>query len=262
MRIVAASWLVALVLLPPAARADVAAPAPAPPPPTRPLPRLEYTAPLVDATPKGTAAEVDADWRYTEYDKGMEVSTVDGARAVHIAEVLAPAIVDGRHDRWYRADGGEKYFGAALTPLAFTVDGIPVTVAFGADFQIHVRAAGHDLVLEPAGQAYLSRRGGDVSARLVTGAVGGVPLILVSSRPEACSDFWDVYVSVVGGVPKKALELGGVADPPVSETRSVKFDARARTATVKVVTQEDELAKPKVKIERWRWQTDAFVKLR
>ena len=41
-----------------------------------------------------------------------------------------------------------------------------------------------------------------------------MPLVKVTSRPEACADYWDIYVVVVDGVPRNALELDGLADPP------------------------------------------------
>src|SRR5690242_10744269 len=103
-------------------------------------------------------------------------------------------------------------------PPPLVVGGRAVTVALEADDQIHVRVAGGgELVLEPAGRAYVGRDAWKVEAALVTRNVP-VPLVKVSSRPEACSDYWDIYVSVVDGTPRKALALYSVADPPTMQT--------------------------------------------
>ncbi len=123
-------------------------------------------------------------------------------------------------------------------PLALAVGGQRVTVGFGPDGKIHVRVAGGgELVLEPAGRAYVDAAEWRVAAELVTTAAP-VPLVKVSSRPEACSDFWDIYVSIVDGVPEKALELDGLADPPTMSTQTVKF--RGDLAVVTTRTEEDE----------------------
>jgi len=130
-----------------------------------------------------------------------------------------------------------------------------VTVGFGADWKIHVRVTGGgELVLEPAGQAYVGHDAWTVRAELVDGAAP-VPLVKVTSRPEACGDYWDTYVSIVDGVPHKALELFGLADPPAMATPSVKF-ARDGTAVVTLRTEEDEKL---VRTKRTRYRFDGRV---
>jgi hypothetical protein len=140
-------------------------------------------------------------------------------------------------------------------PTSLTVGDRAVTVGFGDDWKIHVRVTGGgELVLEPAGQAYVGHDVLRVQAELATD-VAPVPLLKVSSRPEACADFWEIYVSVVDGVPRKALELYGLADPPAMATPSVKF-ARDGTAVVTLRTEEDE---KHVRTKRTRYRFDGRV---
>jgi hypothetical protein len=191
---------------------------------------VSFVAPGVahaDVTPPGKAG-AEKPPAMMEYSK----SQVDGKITASPADVL---------DRPYR----------------FVVGGRAVTVGFERDFQIHVRAAGGgDLALEPSGQGYMSRTGGNVSADLVDKGLP-VPLLRVASRPEACSDYWEVYVSVVDGVPRKALELYGLADPPSMSTPSVKFSG-SDGAVVTTRTAEDEDGK-KVRVERKRYRFDGRV---
>ena len=71
-----------------------------------------------------------------------------------------------------------------VTPYGFVIGGKPVTVGFGEDFQIHVRAAGGgELAVEAAGQGFLSRKGGNVSAELVDKGVPA-PFIKISLAPR------------------------------------------------------------------------------
>ncbi|HEX6837034.1 MAG TPA: hypothetical protein VF334_10705 [Polyangia bacterium] len=146
----------------------------------------------------------------------------------------------------------------ASTPRASTelaVGDRHVTVALEGDDKIHVRVAGGgELLLDPAGRAYVGRDQWKVGAELVAG-VAPVPLVKVSSRPEACSDFWDIYVSVVDGVPLKALALYGVADPPAMQSSTVKF-APDGTAVVTTRTSEDEKI---VRTTRTRYRFDGRV---
>ena len=112
-------------------------------------------------------------------------------------------------------------------PTSVAVGNRTVTVGFGEDWKVHVRVAGGgELVLEPAGQAYVGHDVLNVTAALAPN-VAPVPLVKVSSRPEACADYWDVYVSIVDGVPRDALELYGLADPPSMATPSVSSTATA-----------------------------------
>lgn len=130
-----------------------------------------------------------------------------------------------------------------------------VTVALASDDKIHVRVSGGgELLLEPAGRAYVGRDAWKVEAALVTREVP-VPLVKVSSRPEACSDYWDIYVSVVDGVPRNALELDSVADPPAMQTSTVKL-GRDGTAVVTVRTEEDG---KHVRTTRTRYRFDGRV---
>jgi hypothetical protein len=146
--------------------------------------------------------------------------------------------------------------GCDLSPLAFETGGQRVTIGFDIhDLKIHVRGAQGELVLEAAGQGFMSRKGGNVSAELVTN-VAPVPLLKVSSRPEACADYWDVYVSVVDGVPREALALYGLADPPAMSSSTVKF--AGDTAVVTTRTAEDE-THTRTKRTRYRWNGTVFV---
>ena len=141
----------------------------------------------------------------------------------------------------------------ATTELA--VGDRTVTVGFGADDKIHVRVAGGgELTLEPAGRAYVARDQWKVDAALA-GDVAPVPLVKVSSRPEACSDYWDIYVSVVDGVPRAALALYSMADPPSMQTSTVKL-ARDGSAVVTVRTEEDG---KHVRTTRTRYRFDGRV---
>ena len=150
-------------------------------------------------------------------------------------------------------------FGGERTNLCFHLDadgdGTPeaATVGFDADGQIRVRVGTSSVTLRPAGEGYLSRKGGNVEARLIDARVAGLPLLLVASRPEACSDYWETYVSAVGGTARVALETAGLADPPSFSEPSVAFDARRGTA---VVTQKqlDESGARVVKRQRTRYR--------
>lgn len=141
------------------------------------------------------------------------------------------------------------------TPYRFQIDGHPVTVGLEKDFKIHVRVAGGgELALDPSGEGYMSRVGGNVSARLFKEAP--VALLQIASRPEACSDYWEIYVSVVDGVPRKALELYGLADPPSMSTPSARFAGDGAVVTQR--TAEDEEGK-KMRVTRTRYRFDGRV---
>jgi len=140
-------------------------------------------------------------------------------------------------------------------PTELHVGDRAVTVGFGADWKIHVRVTGGgELVLEPAGRAYVGHDAWKLGAELVDG-VAPVPLVKVSSRPEACSDYWDIYVSIVDGVPRNALELDSVADPPVMQTTTAKL-SRDGTAVVTTRTSEDD---KHVRTRRTRYRFDGRV---
>jgi len=140
-------------------------------------------------------------------------------------------------------------------PAELTVGDRSVTVALEADDKIHVRVkGGGELLLDPAGRAYVGRDQWNVRAELAP-SVAPVPLLKLSSRPEACSDYWDIYVSVVDGVPRQALALYGVADPPAMQSSTVKF-ARDGSAVVTTTTSEDEKI---VRTRRTRYRFDGRV---
>ncbi len=250
------AWLLLPLLVPLVASADVSTPGKSAGRSSEP-PVLEYVGPAEGAP--------EAQWHFSEYKRGDTVFRLPASGALGVVKVLEPAIVDGRHDRYYLVavpdpDYGElRVFGGDLTPFEFQISPALVTVAFGADFKIHVRSLHRgELVLEPAGQGYLSRRGGNVTAELVE-HVAPVPLIKVGSHPEACADFWDIYVSVVDGVPRQALALYGVADPPAMSTPTVKFDARAGTAVVTTRTVEDDKSPARIKRTRYHFDGRVFV---
>ena len=219
---------------------------------------LEYVGPLADS-------KTPAPWEFTEYEKGAVVYLRGEDRAVEVLGPSDSAVVGERHDRFYRVrnvgGAGEAFrvFGGALTPWRLVVGGRVVTVGFDGDYKIHVHViGGGELVLDPAGQGYLSQRGGNVSAELVDARVAGMPLLLLSSRPHACADFWQIYVSVENGVPRNALELDGLVDPPTHQEAHVKFDPRTRSAVVTTETDTGEI-KPKRTRERFMWKEGVFV---
>jgi hypothetical protein len=169
-----------------------------------------------------------------------------------------------RPDHCAVVDGDDEHprlrTGCDRAPFHFDVAGRRVTVGFADDYKIHVRLDGtrDELVLDPAGQGYLSRQGGNVSALVVDG-IAPVPLIKLASRPEACADFWDIYVSVVDGVPRKALELFGVADPPAMMSSTVKFARDEAVVTTR--TSEDEGGHARIKRVRYRWNGTVFAQI-
>lgn len=185
-----------------------------------------------------------------------------GARVEIRAVQDEPVMIGGRVDQWYSVetlDGPEHrkgfVFGGGLTPLAFAADldgdgSVEIaTVAFAADFKVRVRVlkpgvadAGRLSWVEfvPAGGAYLHQRGGVAMAKLRPAAETGVPLVQVDSQREACSDFWQAYVSYTGGErgpsaagkARVALHLNGVTDPPVGDEFEVQFQPSSRSVIV------------------------------
>ena len=141
-------------------------------------------------------------------------------------------------------------------PTSFTVGDRAVTVGWGDDGEIHVRVkGGGDLLLKPAGRAYVSEDGLTFHAELAAN-VAPVPLLKVSSRPEACGDYWDIYVSVVDGVAREALALYGLADPPSMSSSTAKF--AGDTVVVTTRTAEDE-THTRTKRTRYRWNGTVYV---
>jgi hypothetical protein len=123
-------------------------------------------------------------------------------------------------------------------------DGKPevATLSFSAGFQLRLMVIKNgtavELELEPAGQGFLSQKGGWGALAFVGNA--GIPLLRIDSRPEACSDFTVTYVSDVGGKLQPALVLNGLADPPNHSIPSVKFDAKTKTAVVTQTNSEED----------------------
>jgi hypothetical protein len=237
-----------LMLVPALALADASTPPPPPPPKAGPAPAAPTT---IEYTQSADGTQTQA----TAYAPGTSLFTVDGGRPVRVLD---------RRDRDYLVeDRGQRRTVAfvELTPFAFAIDGRTVTVGFGADFKIHVRVqGGGDLALAAAGQGYLSQKGGNLTAALVAHAAP-VPLVEVGSHPEACADFWDIYVSAVAGVPRQALALYGVADPPAMQESTAKFDARAGSAVVTTRTTADEGAPTRTKRTRYRFDGSVYVEV-
>jgi hypothetical protein len=200
--------------------------------------------------PDGKAA--DADFRFSELKKGDRVWLAATGAPVTITEVLGRERDGDRVNLRYgvrRPDGSEaKVFGGDLTPLRVEADldgdGKPevAILSFSASFQLRVmvikNGSAAELELEPAGQGYLSQKGGWGALAFVGDA--GIPLLRIDSRPEACSDFTVTYVSDVGGKLQPALVLTGLADPPNHSIPSVKFDAKTKTAVVTQTNSEED----------------------
>ena len=173
-------------------------------PPRRP-PTLEYTA------PNGGKLVLDEQVHFTGWKPGDRLFRIVDGAPVQILEKGERATVDGLINNWYTVAGGARVFGGALTPFRFWADldgdGKPeiATVSFAPDFQIRVRIGTSELLMRAAGGAYLSQRGGNASATLET--VLGVPMLKVGSHPEACSDYFNTYVSYANGKAQVALEL-------------------------------------------------------
>lgn len=172
-------------------------------------------------------------------------------------EVAVPgrSLVADRVDQWYAVRAGDQkgyVFGAWLTPYRFAADFDDdgeeevATVAFSADFSIVVRVheprtkKTAELFLPAAGQGYLSRRGGNAEAELVSRATAGLPLVVVWSRPEACSDFSATYVSYTKGRARVALAASGLIDPPNRSTFVVTFEPAKKRAMLVRTSGEEE----------------------
>lgn len=254
-----------------------------------PPPRLVYAVPA-DADPK-SAEPRRATW---EVKQRLYVAGTSGAlleapgaggkvrarletgTAVQVVEV--GSVVDrvaGRMDGWYRVEAGERagwMHGSELTPFAwrddFDGDGGEevVTVYMEPAFAIRVlvyepdlKAGQHSwLDLDPAGQAYLSVRGGEAEAEHLKEKVASIPLVHVHSGPEACSDYSDWWVSYRSpgpgrmGLLRIALETSGVADPPVFQTPVVELSGSRKIAVVTTTTVSDEGQEPTVQKVTWK----------
>lgn len=170
---------------------------------------------------------------------------------------------DGLVNHWYQvqvAGGALKgrtgwVFGAHLTPFALHADfdgdraEETATISFDSGMKIHVRVLDRkggqeedvaELALVPSGEAYLSRKGGQVSASLLPAAKAGVPLVKLASVIEACGDHYDAYVSYTSGKAREALMLRGVSDPPVSQITTATFSPGKAQVEEVVVEQDDK----------------------
>ena len=238
-----------------------------------PLPVLTY------AAPEGAEPATVIDHRVSEWEPGTTIHATEplsvrerpaaGARIVaHVpagaalevrARDAALVAVGGLVNHHYQVAMGATsgwVHGSLLTPFAFTSDldgdgaDEMATIDFSADYRIRVRVWDRDT--EPsetsvvaAGQAYLGLRGGNASAALEAATLAGIPLIRLESRPEACSDYLTAYVSYVpdhaGNVAARvALELPGLADPPVHASSTPQFDAARRRVRVTSVSEEED----------------------
>lgn len=189
-----------------------------------------------------------------------------------------PTQVEELVNHWYEVEvetgslKGKKghAFGSFLTPHRleddFDGDGQPeiATVSFAGDGSIRVRFLDRSVKgdphtsqvdIRPAGEEFLSQRGGRVKASLLEAKQAGLPLVKLESRIEACGDFFDGYVSYVtpGGKPeeqgtaREALIARGSSDSPMFANFTVAFQADRKGATVETtVTEADENGKEKV----------------
>ena len=226
---------------------------------------LEYHTPQVrldaytfTAHPKGAtlyAASADVAL-HAQMDVGAKVlASLPFGAALTIDTPGTRTRVKDRVDQWYAvhtSDGRAGFvFGAWLTPFRFDADFDQdgdeelATVAFSDDFAIAVRfyeartKKTAELTFAAAGQGYLSRRGGNVEAELVPAKSAGLPLLQVSSRPEACSDYFISYVSYTKGRAQMALTAGGLIDPPNRSVVDVAFDPAKKQATLTRTNGED-----------------------
>ena len=111
-----------------------------------------------------------------------------------------------------------------------------------------------------AGGAYVNMHGGHAYANAVRKSVAGLPLVHVDTHVEACADLADYWVSYAGSVPRVALELGGLVDPPTMATYKVEFQPAKRRAVVKRETVEQEDTPPVKRTETWTLDAGVFVK--
>ena len=238
---------------------------------------LYYQAPEV---PEGETAELEA-YDFSQWESGDRVATARSTALRAEADGTAPIVrdlelgvevevrervearrrLDGRVGQWYRvaAEAEEGYvFGGDLTPFAYRVDldgdgkTDAATVSFGPDFEIKIRVRDglqgqtSELELRATGGAYIGVRGGDIEVFAHPRTMAGIPLLEVRSFVEACADYTHRFVSYTrdddGAVPRLALELAGLTDPPTFATFEASFDAANLGVTVdeKVVTEDDE----------------------
>lgn len=187
--------------------------------------------------------------------KGAVLAKLSLGDAVETVGEPGPRVKeDGLINRWYKVKAGGKeghVFGGFLTPFAITADfdgdkkDETATVSFSSGMKILVRVRDgeetvSDVELQPAGEGFLSRKGGVVSAKLLPADKMGTPLVELGSHIEACGDYWDAYVSYTGGKAREALKLTGVSDPPVSQTQAVTFSANTAEVEETVVEPDEK----------------------
>lgn len=254
-----------------------------------PPPVLVYTLPeasaLADVAAYGVLAHAPKDRLFVATEAGElrhapapdaeRMFTLETGTPVEVLQVgTARHAVDGRVDGWYLVRAGTRegwMHGGDLTPYAFRDDldqdgdEEVVTVFFEAGFQVRVlvfeptiRAGNHAWIdLEPAGGAFLARRGGQATAALLKAKVASIPLVHVASAPDASGDTSDYWVSYRApaagriGVLRVALEQHGVSDPPVSDTYTVEFSGSRKTARVTHTRTTDEGGAPEVESATW-----------
>lgn len=205
---------------------------------------------------KLTVAPLKVNLRDKPDTKGAVLAKLSMGDSVETVGEPGPRVKeDGLVNRWYKVKAGGKeghVFGAFLTPFAVTADfdgdkqPETATVSFNSGMKILVRVKdGEDTVSEveltPAGEGFLSRKGGVVSsAKLLPPEKMGTPLVEIGSHIEACGDYWDAYVSYTGGKAREALKLTGVSDPPVSQVQEVKFSPGLAEVEETVVEPDDK----------------------
>lgn len=203
-----------------------------------------------------------------------------GSRVTVLEKSTGAQRLKDRVDAWYRVeaqvDGGTQagyVFGNVLTPFAFERDfnrdgvGDVATVAMSADFQIRTRfklgsktgdATQSWVDTRPSGEGYLSRAGGGVAASVVAEKTAGLTLVKLESRPEACSDYSDTYVSNLG-TPMTALSLTGLVDPPNNAQFELRFLPKQKAAVASWQITEEEEKPPRRRVDRYLLEGGEFV---
>jgi hypothetical protein len=207
--------------------------------------------------------------------QGQVLASLPLGTRILIKKVASKRVkVADRVDRWYRvevlsADAKGKsghLFGNVLTPLLYRgdLDGDGeeeiASVLFTADFKIRVRIREPGILqgrsvtwadAQPAGGAFLGLRGSLVRGGLVPASQAGVGLIRVESGQEACATFAHFWIGyqVPGGKARTlgqarvALELNGIADPPIHSSFEVAFKPDKTAKVVTTTIGEDEQGK-------------------
>jgi hypothetical protein len=206
-------------------------------------------------------------------------TTLAAGDEVVVREAGEPVVLDGRVERWLRVEAGAAsgwLRASEVTPACarhdLDGDGRPdrVTVRIGPppDHAIVVlvaMATGRvsETSFPAAGQGYLSVRGGRAEiGALVPARTAGVALVRIDSRPEACADHSQTFISAVNGTARVALTLHGLSDPPAHARAEAKFDPKQRTAVVTTIATDDDdpRAKKRTRVRYRLSPTGVFVK--